>query len=287
MDVGNKIKQIRQYKKLTQAELAEGIVTRNMLSAIENSKALPSLTVLKMLADKLQVSCDLLLSDEEIHIDEIVCMEKKIPQMRKLFSSKKYSDVVCLGTDIAFWDNFELKYMMGISYFKLSMDAFFDGNKELFPVYISNAKEYLKKIDLGFFSSYCSFFEGLSEGVFNGKIPSLSDCTNEFRPFVEIIFYIYVINLIERGQSEKASEIYDSVNFTFEPIRYHINSRLAATKYNINRAKELLDELIQKSPSIPEPFMDIIYTELEHYCTLTGDYKKAYECTLHRSKKQI
>ena len=39
--IGQRIKALRKEKKLTQSQLAEGIITKSMLSMIENGKAEP------------------------------------------------------------------------------------------------------------------------------------------------------------------------------------------------------------------------------------------------------
>ena len=43
MDIGKKIKKLRNEKLITQSELVGNEITRNMLSRIENGAALPSL----------------------------------------------------------------------------------------------------------------------------------------------------------------------------------------------------------------------------------------------------
>ena len=51
MSVGNKIKALRLQRRMTQNELAEGIISRGMLSRIENGNANPSVKTLKKLAN--------------------------------------------------------------------------------------------------------------------------------------------------------------------------------------------------------------------------------------------
>ena len=48
---------------MTQKELSEGIVTRNMLSRIENGEALPSLSTVSALAARLSVPVGYLIDD--------------------------------------------------------------------------------------------------------------------------------------------------------------------------------------------------------------------------------
>ena len=65
MTLGEKIKGRRQMMGLTQQDLAGNDITRNMLSQIENDIALPSLSTLKMLSEKLRMPCGYFLSSEE------------------------------------------------------------------------------------------------------------------------------------------------------------------------------------------------------------------------------
>ncbi len=53
MTLGEKIRSARLDAQLSQRQLCEGIVTRNMLSQIENGSAKPSLTTLQALAQRL------------------------------------------------------------------------------------------------------------------------------------------------------------------------------------------------------------------------------------------
>ena len=64
MNIGKKIKELRTKKLMTQSELAGDVITRNMLSCIENGSATPSLATLRHIAAKLGVSMGYLLADE-------------------------------------------------------------------------------------------------------------------------------------------------------------------------------------------------------------------------------
>lgn len=65
MTLGQKIRQTRLERGFSQAQAAEGCVTRNMLSQIENDQAQPSMRTLEHLAQVLDVSVGWLLSDEQ------------------------------------------------------------------------------------------------------------------------------------------------------------------------------------------------------------------------------
>ncbi|UKS57109.1 helix-turn-helix domain-containing protein [Exiguobacterium acetylicum] len=61
--LGERIKQIRKQKKMTQTDVATGIITKSMLSMVENGKATPSLPALQAIAQRLQVTVEELMLD--------------------------------------------------------------------------------------------------------------------------------------------------------------------------------------------------------------------------------
>ena len=61
--LGAKIKSLRKLRKMTQSELSESFITRNMLSRIENGTASPSLETLCNIARRLEISPGWLLDD--------------------------------------------------------------------------------------------------------------------------------------------------------------------------------------------------------------------------------
>ena len=88
MTLGQKIKAIRVQKKITQSALAKDQITRNMLSAIENDKAQPSLSTLVYIAKCLGVPPEYLLSDK----DDLAFYIKrdKIDSIRFAYQTQKY-----------------------------------------------------------------------------------------------------------------------------------------------------------------------------------------------------
>lgn len=71
--IGQRIKALRKEKKLTQSQLADGIITKSMLSMIENGKADASMRSLREIAKRLDVSVQSLLVDpREAGLQKIV-----------------------------------------------------------------------------------------------------------------------------------------------------------------------------------------------------------------------
>ena len=69
MNIGERIRELRISKLMTQADLAGDQITRNMLSCIENGSANPSLSTIIYIAGRLNVPAGFLLAEEG---DEIV-----------------------------------------------------------------------------------------------------------------------------------------------------------------------------------------------------------------------
>ena len=74
MNMGEKIRHARQVAGLSQRQLCEGIVTRNMLSQIENGSAKPSLTTLQAFAQRLGQSVQYFLEEGEPVVVQMPCV---------------------------------------------------------------------------------------------------------------------------------------------------------------------------------------------------------------------
>lgn len=65
MTMGEQIRHYRQQAGLSQRQLCEGLITRNMLSQIENGSARPSLSTLQALAQRLGQPVQIFLADNQ------------------------------------------------------------------------------------------------------------------------------------------------------------------------------------------------------------------------------
>lgn len=94
MHIGEKIKQLRLSKLMTQSDLAGTHITRNMLSSIEHGTALPSLPTAMYLAERLNVPVGYLLAGE----DESFFYRKMthIGNIRRAFAAGDYAGCLAL-----------------------------------------------------------------------------------------------------------------------------------------------------------------------------------------------
>ncbi|WP_018130140.1 tetratricopeptide repeat protein [Effusibacillus pohliae] len=71
LTLGQKIRELRIRKGLTQSELSEGLVTPSMISQIESDKANPSHQLLMQIAEKLETPIEYFLTDVESQLEKV------------------------------------------------------------------------------------------------------------------------------------------------------------------------------------------------------------------------
>jgi transcriptional regulator with XRE-family HTH domain len=87
--IGDKVKQLRKAKGLTQTDLAGEHMTKSMLSQIENGRALPSMNSLQFLAGRLGVDAGYFLEGEnEAELGPLV------REIQLEFKAKKYKEII-------------------------------------------------------------------------------------------------------------------------------------------------------------------------------------------------
>lgn len=90
MHLGEKIKEARLEAGFTQRALCGDVITRNMLSQIENGTARPSMTTLQYLAGRLGKSVGYFLEEQSVLSPNTTPME----QARAAYGEKKYQRVL-------------------------------------------------------------------------------------------------------------------------------------------------------------------------------------------------
>ena len=85
MDVGSKLRQARLVAGLSQRQLCGNVITRNMLSLIENGSARPSMDTLAYLAERLGKPMSFFLGEKSTNA---TCMEKA----RQAYIQGRYAD---------------------------------------------------------------------------------------------------------------------------------------------------------------------------------------------------
>ncbi|MBL0389345.1 helix-turn-helix transcriptional regulator [Tumebacillus sp. ITR2] len=94
--LGQRIRELRLKKGLTQIDLSREICTPSMISQIESDRARPSYTILYALADKLEVPLERLLVDVDLNLEYISTYK----MARAMVSAGEYASAIPLLVDL-------------------------------------------------------------------------------------------------------------------------------------------------------------------------------------------
>jgi len=284
MTIGEKLRELRLSQKITQAELCGNIITRNMLSRIENGAALPSLPTLQYLSAKLGVSAGYFLDDAE----EVLPYRKihLIPKIKSLYRMGDFATCLVLcnqldSDDEAALITAECLLNLGIRLFRdeqlHSAEGFFERT-----VIACRACLY----DLSHIEKKAS--EHLS-AIRRAKAEKLPDFPpSESSPYaeeVEYYLYVYMLYITKTTRYDLAASIYDTIKFSNTLYKKHINARLSMLARNNSRASSLLFELVESfSSTYCDPLFRMnVLTDMESVSNAIGDYENAYKCLVMKN----
>ena len=139
MTLGQKIRDLRKEKKMTQSALAGTEITRNMLSRIESDDALPSLPTLLYLSERLRVPAGYFLSENA----SLFAYKKEefLPAIKHWYSLGNYKEVIRLyRRDFDEADD-ELAFIVARSAIECARESLHHGAIKTATEYLSLAKE--------------------------------------------------------------------------------------------------------------------------------------------------
>ncbi len=142
MNIGEKIKRARKAQHLTQADISGNKITRNMLSAIENGKATPSLDTLQYIAEVLDVPVAYLVSND----DNLFAYRKRdrMPAIKSALETSNYSACISLIMKLESLDD-ELYFILAKCYYELGVTAARNGALESAKKRLVLASDYCNK----------------------------------------------------------------------------------------------------------------------------------------------
>ncbi|MCQ2353554.1 MAG: helix-turn-helix domain-containing protein [Clostridia bacterium] len=286
MDIGKKIKTLRNAKMMTQSELAGSEITRNMLSRIENGSALPSLPTLLYLSERLGVPAGLLLADnkEEFMYRKMTGM----PDIRSAFAAGDWE--ICLDLcDSLGGNDDETEYIRKICFFNSAKDAFNSGNLRLAGSLFSdlcrdrleNDDPYQLRLIKKTGTVYLAYMREVSpsfdsdDAAYSVPPDTLSD------PFCR--YSSVFISMNSRGTEAETQSLISPAAYSESTdennilLAKHIKARLLMEKNDFSAAHQILKKMLSDTVSLPAPVMYFVFSDLEKCCSAISDYKGAYE----------
>ncbi len=266
MTLGEKIKKARKELKITQDELCENVITRNMLSAIECNKANPSLNTLKHIAKKLNIPISYLVTDD----DDLFFYEKEelINRIKDLYTEKKYSSCISLIGKISKTDD-ELAYILSDCHYQLGKKMVLNGSLITALKHLQSAAEYSDKTiyDTQSIQTFLPLYIALAKNIQSPlleldiqKVESSIDVSGDYE------FYRYVMN----------DTSYPYTNSVFSK---HNHARELMKKRNYNDALKILCEIVDiKLPSSYNSYVMFgVYTDIEQCYKNLMNFESAYK----------
>lgn len=271
MNIGEKIRKTRISKRLTQADLAGDLITRNMVCSIENGKATPSIDTLKYLAERLDIPLPFLLSDDE---DTFFYKKRaRISAIKNALDEKNYTVCINLILRLERLDD-ELTFILSDCYFNLGVAAVKNGALQTGLNYLHSSLQYCDKTiyDTKRFRSIIPLYVAVAENV---NSPLLDFDEAKYYDYIvknfDIEFYRYLILDTE-------------YSFTNEQYKMHMSAKqlIKARKY-ADAIKILLDlEKTKGDYEYNSYLLYGVYTDLDQSYRQLFDFESAYKYSSKR-----
>ncbi len=265
MILGEKIKKIRISKKITQKALAGDKITRNMLSQIENGKAMPSLETLEYIANELKLPLAYFFSEE----DDAFFYEKAaiIEEVYLAFKNRAYKHCISLINRLEKKDD-ELYFILTTSHFELGKISLFKGALLTAKENFEASEEYSKRTLL-------------STSHITSIIPMyLAIAKNIQAPLLEFDISEYQRGLYETFDYEFFKYLTMDFDYQYqnEFFKKHLKAKLLIKDRNYSEAIKLLsslaDQSIEKSYNAFAVFN--VYSDIENCYKQLYDFENAY-----------
>ena len=266
MTIGEKRRLARIERKMTQSEVADDKITRNMLSAIESNKALPSIDTLFHIAAKLELPVAYLVSNET----DISAHKKNglIGDVRASFADKRFEECLSLVERIGVMDD-ELAYVSAYSNFELGVFMANNGFFARAEQYLTAAEKYARdtvydtraiecRIPL-----YMAFVKNVNAPLLDFDIEAFE---RSAASALDLEFFKYVCNDLEYPYKD-------------ERFKKHVAAKLKIKERKYYDAINILLELAESKSRFEYNayFMYGVYSDLDKCYKQITDFENAYK----------
>lgn len=285
MNIGKKIKLIRTEKLMTQSELAGSVITRNMLSQIENGSATPSLSTVIYLAERLGVPAGYLLSEGD---EEFVYNKTKVMRnIKRAYADKSFEMCreMCLSSFEEFDDEIEL--ILTDCCVGASIEHIREGRLRLACELLDEAVRHSKKTIYSTVTqinkAYLMFYllKKISPSLDSDEIdteisgdllhPSLFG--DAFCKYVTVVFGSDEITDIDEIMFNSQDDLSDADKLYIA----HIRARKYMQQRDFKKAAVTLKSIIDGNTVPQRLLLYICCADMEKCCKEMEDYRGAYE----------
>ena len=277
MNIGEKIKELRVAKLMTQSELAGTHITRNMLSCIENGTAQPSLSTILYIASRLNVPAGFLLADEG---DEVVYRKMNgLANIKRAYTNGDWRGCRNLCLSACPEPDDEISLLLADCDLGIAIEEFWHGRLRSSCRFFDEAIAYAGKTVYqsehieACASVFFRYMQRISPTLYSDFLDEEKNLSVSYQsPFASYV------EVLESLDNENHLSVAESLS-KFESHSFfakHIRIRLMIDSQHYADAKsELLDMLSGEEP-LNEIELYTVLCELEICSKETEDYKRAY-----------
>lgn len=278
MNIGKKIKQLRLRRQMTQNELAGEQVSRNMLSLIENGKAVPSLQTLEAFAERLKVTPAFLLAEREE--ERVLLKQQTMKDVRLAYSGRNFriaADLCRKLYDMGMAKDDETDLILAECLFENARESMLAGDVReacrLFDdmVYYATRTVFYTEHLIGAAKLYFSYFNLLSPSLVSEHLDETS--VSEVLAFpTGDVFCRYIRAFLTE---EEALILMPSDPSYSRLLAAHIRARAKMRGGEAESAMEELSDILRSEDVLPEVLMYHVFGDTEACCKAADRMEKA------------
>jgi transcriptional regulator with XRE-family HTH domain len=271
MKIGSRIREERIKKKMTQSALVGDKITRNMLSAIENEKATPSLETLVYISNRLELPVTYFLTEAETAFN--LKKAQNIEKIKIAYREKRFLDCIELIETLSEVDD-ELSLMLAFSYFETGKHALFSGALLSAQKKLDTCERYCSKTiyDTTRIRSVLPIYKAVAKNIQS--------------PLLELDYKALEKNEQFTADYEFYKYITLDMSFDYKNpfFKSHISAKAMMRERNYITALKLLKQLEnEKTPASYNAYSFFsIYSDMETCYRQLGDFENAYRYSTKR-----
>lgn len=278
MQIGEKIKQLRLSKLMTQADLAGEQITRNMLSSIEHGTALPSLPTAMYIAERLNVPVGYLLSDEDQEFFYRKMMS--MANIRRAFEARDYAGCLSLLTALGEEQDDELFLLRAECEYGIAKQAFEQGRLRFAAIALDRALCAMEKTvyDTAWLRERVAVCFRYMINMSSTLVSDILDSTEIENaralgdPLVE---YTMALEALEEEKEKAVQEFITRYPDSLYATRF--SALLLIKQGEYKEAQDILETLLNRDELTFGVLLYEVFGDLELCYRKNDDYKKAYE----------
>ena len=277
MNIGEKIRELRVAKLMTQAELAGTHITRNMLSCIENGAAQPSLSTILYIAGRLNVPAGFLLAEEG---DEIVYRKmNSFANIKRAYTAEDWRGCRSLCLSGCPEPDDEISLLLAECDAGIAAEEFWHGRLRSSCRFFDEALGYAEKTVYptehieAQARVFFRYMQRISPTLYSDLLDEEKQLNvQSVSPFAA---YTTALEALDEGESEPAEVFLE----TADPNRFfarHIRIALRMSDGQYKEARSALLELLNAEEPLNEIGLYTVLCALEICCREIEDFKGAY-----------